>query len=572
MAMSDSMGAQFDSVISSTVSYFRTNVQGLYSLSEMKKLINESCAGVNADGFKMKSKYRKALFREVEYELPLKMDDRLGGIIDRALSDCSGKLIEIVSKKLGCDAVLSEVRSKLEQLREQLAREIQGEEINHLKSNLMIIGGVAVTGMALGVLAGGVGVMGLGGLVGVAIAGSVVATFELAWSGCDVRSEFVTEIGHQLVKAAHPDTMCASFEKLLNMLGVSDFAKAADAVKQNPLTAFTIITSGSKGKALLPLIHPCFNVTAIHVFCANKHFHEAWASEYMHPAGKICGIHADISTVVAGLSELLPTPRISFIRADTLAKCVEEAQRVYVHSQVQDEVEKTSFKEAVGCLLKARERKFNIAISDADIKHFSRLFDPSESCHEELLGLYTEEKSHIYDTLNPELRVKKRNQDLLKLMKLAESFLYAMQVTSVNNPELVYSGTSYRAMWVSDEEISQYENSKDQIIFFRAFTSSSTNRARAVPFAERSWAKKRTGKKVMLEIDCSSLDASLNCIRPLKIQKFSKFPGEEEVLIPLLTGYMVAGVTSESNNWVHVHLRLVFAMPDMTAAFMYAFI
>jgi len=76
----------------------------------------------------------------------------------------------------------------------------------------------------------------------------------------------------------------------------------------------------------------------------------------------------------------------------------------------------------------------------------------------------------------------------------------------------------------------------------------------------------------MLKIDLSSLGSDVQCVRPLYIKKFSKFPSEEEVLIPLLAGFRIQSVSSNTDDWVRVNLELAFAMPDVTAAFIYAFI
>ena len=148
-----------------------------------------------------------------------------------------------------------------------------------------------------------------------------------------------------------------------------------------------------------------------------------------------------------------------------------------------------------------------------------------------------------------------------------------MQKASSVEPSLVYSGVTYRAMWISDVEVAQYESSKDDLIFFRALTSTSLAKGVAAAFAEKSWKQKgKQGMKLMMHIDCSTLPTDVVCVRPMSIKKFSVFAGEEEILLPLLSGFKVVNVQRSADSWLEVHLNLAFLMPDMTAAFIYAFL
>ncbi|CAE7497348.1 unnamed protein product [Symbiodinium natans] len=367
-----------------------------------------------------------------------------------------------------------------------------------------------------------------------------------------------------LLRETYADLVCSD-----------DFMHAAEEVKKNPLTAFTIITSGAKAKDLVPLVGKLANVTAIHVFCSNPAYHkkQPWFLQNCMEKGKVVDIYTNVGQLVNGLKRVPEMPRVAFINAEEVAASVDEAKRVYLQSDVQDYVEQTSFTEAVAYLLKLRENKHGIRAASDEGVRLAKIFDPSHGKFEELLKVYTQEDIHVYDTLNSALRVKERTQGLLKLAKLAEAFLFAMQKAAVAEPSLAFSGMTYRAMWVSDSEVAQYEASKDDFIFFRAFTSTSRDKQKAADFAERSWCKKgKRGMKLMMRIDCSTLDAGVSCVRPMSIMKFSAFAHEQEVLIPLLSGFQVVSVQRRGEFWLEVRLKLAFLMPDMTAAFIYAFL
>merc|ERR1712032_1281993 len=63
-----------------------------------------------------------------------------------------------------------------------------------------------------------------------------------------------------------------------NILGCDSYQQAALRLEENPLTAFTVITSGRNADTLMPLIQNRINVKAIHVFCfkTEKYENQPW--------------------------------------------------------------------------------------------------------------------------------------------------------------------------------------------------------------------------------------------------------------------------------------------------------
>ena len=213
-----------------------------------------------------------------------------------------------------------------------------------------------------------------------------------------------------LLRKTYKDLVCSN-----------DFAKAADVVKQNPLTAFIVISSGSKAKDLVPRISQLTNVTAIHIFCMDSSYHETqpWFLKNRMPEGRIAGIHTNVGKLVDGLAKAPEMPRVAFIKATALEAAVEEAKRIYLHSDVQSFVDQTSFSDAVAHLLQLRESRGKGAASESECARLADIFDPLHGKFKEVLSIYTDEASHVYDTLNSALRTKEPQLQWSILMQVA---------------------------------------------------------------------------------------------------------------------------------------------------------
>jgi len=346
-------------------------------------------------------------------------------------------------------------------------------------------------------------------------------------------------------------------------------SEVSELVNRPSLTKASELFEGVKDLVNTPLP----NVQEIQIFCENASYHESqpwYQSNLASHGGKITRIHTDIAAVFAGMAQPPPPrPKVQFVTRSDLLSQMLKTMRILGNSQICDEVATIPTLSAVKHLLKARKEIHPSLNEDEEtLQRWVTLFEPDhvDATWQDLMTEYTEENPHLYDTLNSLLRSTDRNVGFLKVAKLAEHFLRAMQSAQRQRKELAFAGTSYRAMCISDEQVQEYESKVGDLIFFRAFTSTSTLQAAAADFANGKFSG--SGKKLMLELDCSNPKCQF---RPLDIAPFSVFRHEQEILVPLMTGFKIISVASEPNNWLRVRLELD-TVADCSAAFIYAFI
>merc|ERR1712224_750442 len=141
-----------------------------------------------------------------------------------------------------------------------------------------------------------------------------------------------------------------------------------------------------------------------------------------------------------------------------------------------------------------------------------------------------------------------------------------MYIASVLHPDKKFSGLCFRGFAVTPEEAKEYENTQGKVIFFRSFASTSTSVDVAEDFASDGVGKNGRTKRVITEIDCSKVKEL--GIAPLSIKDFSYFSDEDEVLMPLLSGFHVREVVASADE-IRLKLDLQTTMSDITAAFIY---
>lgn len=341
----------------------------------------------------------------------------------------------------------------------------------------------------------------------------------------------------------------------------SSFNDAERYVRDNPLTSFTVLSSGSNGKDLMAKIHDCLNVERCYIFCATLEYHTPWAAGYK----KVLDVVDDVEDVVNRLSEPPPNPRFVFYKLEHLEEQYNEVNRIWTHSKLFSCSESLTMGDAVRHLVELRREKHpTIISSEAEINKWSGWFSSPHAHYEDLLMLYTLEAVHIYDTLNAALLRKRRNRGLLMITKLAESFVLALRVALSNDSQLKWNKKVFRGLVVTDEELAEIKRSIDKFVCFRSFTSTSTSEIEAREFMGE------TGNKVLMEIDCSAVSSDIVCTPPILISKFSGFEDEMEVLLQPLACLKVAKVQERSDETI-VQMTLVAGLPEMPAAFMYAF-
>jgi len=371
----------------------------------------------------------------------------------------------------------------------------------------------------------------------------------------------------------------ATLKKRFDECHACSTPEEADAhLAGNPLTSFIVLTSGSNGEQLLALIHKKSNVGSVEVFCRNPEYHKAWCSKYKTKLPLEPRIHTNVSQVVTALSEVRQRDVLGFVTMEEASAKMEESHRIFLHSMVQKEADELTLSECIHYLLTVRNAKnpeFHSwsflgfgggpqAVDEVDKTSLHNVLvssDPSK-----VAELWTDEKSKFCYTLTAILREKKTDQGMLMMARLGEDMVSAFTKLGNNHPQYVFRGQCFRGLRIDDDALfDQYRQSRNHFVWFREFMATSELPSVATNFLNMKPCK----YKVTLVIDAASY--SEHVISPLKIAQWSKFPGEKEVLFPLLSGFLVTDVQESSNSLV-LHLRYEWSPLDPCAAFIYAFI
>lgn len=359
------------------------------------------------------------------------------------------------------------------------------------------------------------------------------------------------------------------------------FNEAEEYIRENALTSFTVLSSGSNGKELMEKIHECLNVERCYIFCRALEYHRSWAVGYK----KILDVVVDIADVVRRLSEPPPSPRFAFYPVEQFWQHFNEVMRIYAHSQLNNCAEGLRMEDCVRHLVQVRNEnpEHRSVTPDADVLLWSTWFSSPEAHYRKLLRLYTLEKPWVYGALNEAMRLKRRNRGLLMIMKLAEGLVAAMCEAVRLMPELKCDRMVFRGLKVSDDELTQIQQSRGKYVSLRSFTSTSTSRQVALNFFNFGSGPlnffnffnffnfgSRPGRQVLMEIDCGAMPEGVQCTPPIFISRFSAIPSEEEVLFQPLACFEVLDVQEQADRTT-VHMKFVAGMHEMPAAFMYAF-
>lgn len=332
-------------------------------------------------------------------------------------------------------------------------------------------------------------------------------------------------------------------------------------VQDNPITRFKVITAGTNGERvagfMCPETRPRINVDEFLVFCRTRHFHETWVNKLPKQLGAT--VHTDVSSVVSQLATISDRPLQAFMsKADIMFKLA-ECQRVSQHSQVQDFADQLDTKECTRQLLEARDETKQV--SEADAQEWSQMLESSDSGS--CMRLWSREAGKFCYTLTTEMRRGRHDKRLLKSCRLAQ--IVAGHHTKLGR-ESGFRGPVYRGLNIHHKTVyEQYTESKGKCLFFREFMATSKKESVAQGFSNRGNGE----YKVILRIDATDFHTAMPA--PLMIKAWSTLPHEEEVLFPLFTCFEVTAVDVQ-NKTATLDLKCEVAIPDPTAAFIYAFL
>lgn len=331
--------------------------------------------------------------------------------------------------------------------------------------------------------------------------------------------------------------------------------EAESDVGDNPLTRFTVITAGTNGQDVAKRCQDKINVDRLLVFCMNKMFHESWAKELPKRLGAT--VHTDITSVVTELAKSPDRPLETFLRRVDIERRLVECMRVSQHSQVQDLADDLDTEECARQLLQADGQSTN----DKQATEWKQILESSDST--ETMVLWSG-NTFCYP-LTRQMRKRQHDTQLLCCCRLAQ-IMSEHHTRLGHDSKFAFRGNVFRGLNIKDQAVfKQYADSKGTCVFFREFMATSREEHIATSFAGSGGGD----YKVILRIDAVSFPTYLPC--PLRIDEWSNYKGEAEVLFPLLSGFEVCDV-SVSGKTATVDLKFVFAVPDPTAAFIYAFL
>mmetsp|Transcript_118046 Transcript_118046/g.220604 ORF Transcript_118046/g.220604 Transcript_118046/m.220604 type:complete len:618 (-) Transcript_118046:81-1934(-) len=332
--------------------------------------------------------------------------------------------------------------------------------------------------------------------------------------------------------------------------------EAVQHIDENPLTLFTVITAGTNGETLALMVNGKINVERLLVFCLKKSYHETWAKNFLQTLH--VSVHTNVETVVSKLAETPVHPLAGFVTEEEICNRLAESMRVSQHSQVQDLADKVDLLECVRQFLMARDSSASVTESEAQSIRSILENTDSTKCMELWTG------NTFCFCLTTQLRKRTHDTRLLMICRLAE-YVSAHITRLGKTTQHSFRGRAFRGLKINDEAVFEhYRDSLGKYIFFREFMATSEDEKVAQKFARGG------AYEVILRIDASGFDQSVPC--PLKIREWSQYKHEREVLFPLYSGFKVDNVTtSPDGKKATLDLTYSIAIPDPTAAFIYAF-
>lgn len=324
-----------------------------------------------------------------------------------------------------------------------------------------------------------------------------------------------------------------------------DYLKTVDEEK------IFLITSGSLGQQIVPLIHALPQIDTIFIFCQNVDFHRLWAKDW----SKIEGVYCTITSICNLLKK---STRIyehyhmsmSFVPKTILAVTQEQADENYLDQLDPSYMYFFLFKETIleidedtnealqEFIIYCREKQ----IPESQLKEIQNNYNDKSP-----IWWYTED-FFLHSMLNKALRsldtrTMIRLSFFIRSLHLELEELYEQQSNDYNNTFITYRGEA-----LTQQEFQHLVDTEGGITSFNNFLSTTKNRETAIGFATSAMKKSEdtVGIVFVMTIDPSKISKSTTPFAA--IDNISAFPSEEEILFTMHTVFRVGAINIVEND------------------------
>ncbi|UJR18874.1 hypothetical protein I4U23_022002 [Adineta vaga] len=284
----------------------------------------------------------------------------------------------------------------------------------------------------------------------------------------------------------HSDTqakLCALIESFQIFSDLDECIDYIVSMKDHPII---LITSGSIGKYLLPLIYNIDQIVYIYIFCKNVNMHNIWARNYI----KVCGVFCDKDILVSKLMKDLesfetainifsPSNTQDTKQETSIKNCEAERQSMIWYQLIIEALLRMndSSNEKNEMLEECRKHYIHDKTEYAKIIEFENNFNKNDA-----IRWYTRD-SFLYRLFNKALRTQN-----VRFIYKFRFFLKALynQLTHVYNTETVHSKPIqevYRGQMLRIDELQKIKDSIGGIVSFHSFLSATKDKNVAVVFA-----------------------------------------------------------------------------------------
>ncbi|CAF1171859.1 unnamed protein product [Adineta ricciae] len=363
----------------------------------------------------------------------------------------------------------------------------------------------------------------------------IIQNFLLVWLDCTI-DESSNDFLNSFVRL-----QC--FVNVLNTF--TDIDECIDFVSDITNEKVFLITSGSLGRRVLPLVHNIPQLDSIYIFCENKSIHERWAKDWP----KINGVFNDITQICESLDQAVrrcDQQSISFSFAstdETPNRNLDELDQSFMYTQILKEIlltidfDQTHIHEF---LTYCRQQYANNHSMLKNIGKFEREYHSHSP-----IWWYTS-SCFLYSMLNRALRTLEIGTVIKMgffIRDLHEQInnIYMQQVTDI----CAQSFTVYRGQGLSKEEFEKLRQNRGGLMSFNSFLSTSRDQNVSLHFLDNIQTDLNSVKVLfqitivssLISTPFASLDNSISC-----------YSSEREVLFSMNTVFRIGNIEQITNT------------------------